>query len=129
MVSHDRLFRIDCSNEYPFLPLLKNMYSDEFDVEIMQYTGLHDKNGKEIYEGDIIPQEVVLSQKLDDGWERLIGKEIVNFQVVYDQSRALYALRSIEHGDRSFSLWKKPILNGEVIGNIYENAELLEVSQ
>lgn len=42
MISHEKLFSIDCSNEFPFLPLPKNMYSENLDVEIMQYTGMHD---------------------------------------------------------------------------------------
>jgi hypothetical protein len=42
MISHDRLFRLDCSNEFPFLPLLKNWYDHDLDVEIMQFTGLRD---------------------------------------------------------------------------------------
>jgi hypothetical protein len=76
--------------------------SDVGSKVFMQYTGLTDKNGKEIYEGDIVQFEALL-----DGEKK--GKARVFFQ------------------DGSF------IANGlmnnqiplEVIGNIYENPELL----
>lgn len=69
MVSHDELYKLDCSNEFPFLPLLTNMYSNSiipFDVEIMQFTGLRDRNGKEIYQESVIL--ITGEQELDYGY-------------------------------------------------------------
>lgn len=70
--------------------------------ELMQYTGLKDKNGKEIYEGDIMPVNG--------------GKYVV----VYSEDYARYCLQM--PSGRMFI----PSKNSEVIGNIYENPELLE---
>lgn len=70
------------------------------DFELMQYTGLKDKNGVEIFEGDIVKNhndEVTLLESLD--W------------IFYDYYEGLFMPE-----------------NFEVIGNIYENPELLEVS-
>jgi len=68
-------------------------------LSLLQYTGLKDKNGKEIYEGDI-----------------LYGNEDENDTVVYEENK--FILQPL--GDDSI-FWEK----SEVIGNIYENKELL----
>ena len=66
---------------------------------VEQFTGLRDKNGKEIYEGDIVT----------DG----VGK----YKIVYDLKLAGYQPYCIFRDD--------PENYCEVIGNIYENPELL----
>ena len=80
---------------------------DRNNVELMQYTGLLDKQGKEIYEGDIV--------KGHDSLEpvRIHGK--------VDFNDASFCIVS---GIGSFYRWMDYDI--EVIGNIYENSELLE---
>ncbi|MFL8969327.1 YopX family protein [Helcococcus kunzii] len=74
------------------------------EVVLMQSTGLKDKNGEEIFEGDIL--------KGDDG-------EFFYNSVVFDKEKAIF-MRS-----DSIELWEN-VEELEVIGNIYENPELLE---
>jgi uncharacterized phage protein (TIGR01671 family) len=74
-------------------------------VGIMQYTGLKDKNGKEIYEGDIIDAEYSGSSA---------GKYRNQVQY-FDESC------SFEFANSPMWTWE----NIEIIGNIHENPELL----
>jgi len=81
-------------------------------VKLMQYTGLKDKNGKEIYEGDI----------LIPGWTK---DEV--FIVVYDEKHARFSeKRSKNNLLRDGSLLTSKYNPREIIGNIYENPELLK---
>lgn len=111
------------------------------DVVLMQFTGLKDKNGKEIYEGDVI-QECNIGDKI---WEEFKKTAIVEKtptgKVYYDEEGCLFNVERIREGIVNFSdgsgksklfldhhdglyMWRK---DGriEIIGNIYENPELL----
>lgn len=101
---------------YPYIVITPNgqtAISDfpeyrKFDCELMQYTGLKDKNGKKIYEGDIIK--------------------------AYDHNEKIYYIQEIIYDKYGFfakdedGLWlieSYEYTIDEIIGNIYENPELL----
>lgn len=79
---------------------------------IGQYTGLHDKNGKEIYEGDIISYK-----------DRITDKEDI-FTIKYCNERASFILSNKTYDEMTINV-KNQIIVAKVIGNIYENKELL----
>ena len=81
-------------------------HTDFKDIELMQYTGLKDKNNKEIYEGDIV---TLHNSK---------------YKVIFNTKEARFVLRDDEFESEI------PFTNNnnermEIIGNIYENPELL----
>lgn len=97
---------------YKITPLILNESIDGLfipfgeDYELMQSTGLKDKNGKEIYEGDIVKLE---------GWNPSIC------EVTFD--RGGFCIRFGE--DDGYYPDIKYVEGNEIIGNIYENSELL----
>ena len=108
------------------------------DFILMQYTGLHDKLGKEIYEGDICridthgafpPYGNPDSDELT--FIAILAVEWWNGQFVFNANRYTY----LDNGGDdyiNFGWWvrsndhKTSLKQIEIIGNIYENKELLE---
>ena len=87
-------------------------------VELLQFTGLKDKNGKEIYEGDIVKTERAVYKDIS-----VIIWEYLEFKLKSVQELPQSSLHKFEYGNLS------PILKYfdlEVIGNIYDNPELLQ---
>ena len=83
-------------------------------IILMQSTGLKDKNGREIFEGDI------LACKTDD--------EVINLNIFWDEEHALFMFESKKYNEQEplAELVEDNTYPFEIIGNIYENRELLE---
>lgn len=84
------------------------------DIELMQYTGINDKNGVEIYEGDILKYKFLYDR-------RFKHVSLVKFMEI----EASFGIKDI-YGNE-IPLYRITANNYfEVIGNIYENKNLLE---
>ena len=89
---------------------------------IGQYTGLKDENGKKIFEGDII----------EFSYDVFVGNFdtfIAKGKVVFEEGAFYVKCLENERGtkDETYLLYSINIDTIEVIGNIYDNSELLEV--
>ena len=91
---------------------LKNIFTmqkKDTGIILMQYTGLHDKNGKEIYEGDIVGDK-------DIKWVIKWNLHRMGFSL-YPTNEQLYDEMPINVENK---------LGFEILGNIYDNPDLLE---
>ena len=85
-------------------------------LPLMQYTGLKDKNGKEIYEGDIITGNTSYENGNDDYDWTNENPCVVQW---HEKATGFFPLTLN-------SRWRCDLENIEVIGNIYEHAELFK---
>jgi uncharacterized phage protein (TIGR01671 family) len=104
-------YRPSSEDEFGMTPVLNETIAEinnDKDVVLLQYTGLKDKNGVEIYEGDICRN----GDWVSDAHTYDYREE----EVIYNENEA------------SFSGWNynEDGMTCEVIGNIYENKELLD---
>jgi uncharacterized phage protein (TIGR01671 family) len=111
----------DDSREFKYITCSQGVI-DWKDIILMQFTGLLDKNGKKIFEGDIVRTDSFYSQKLK------------NYIVRWDKYAAWHDLRCIEDKDdveflgtgvQNVTLYSSSEYNREVIGNIFENPDFL----
>lgn len=91
-----------------------------FEKSVGQYTGLNDKNGKEIYEGEICEKDDILYEII---WIDKLAKFCA--RVVKSES---VLIRNMPFPLQQYVIDGTLDCNLKVIGNIYENPELLEVT-
>lgn len=108
MVGNGDIWIIDedsCDNEW----IVNN------DLHLMQSTGVFDDECREIFEGDILGVES------DEG--------TLNVNVFWDEEHALFMFESEQHNEKEAlaELLEDNSYPFEILGNIYENPELLEV--
>lgn len=99
----------------------ESQYYDN-ECNVMQYTGLKDKNGKEIYEGDIINKHYdKIEPMTDEEKKMLLPGTVVSSAYIYgrDEYNQRYKVEIPDVYNIDY------IEEFEVIGNIYENPNLM----
>lgn len=108
---HPRANAFQVTNELSKLIVLHEVIPET----VGQYTGLTDKNGKKIFEGDIIKIRV---ETLTKGWDIIGVVKYYNasYGIAYENDQSFLAFNKASSNVRWY----------EVIGNIYDHPDLLE---
>lgn len=109
-----------CNNKYKDFIVTNGVYGEHYYPitelsSLGQYTGLKDKNGKEIYEGDIIGLSC---------WDGCLIAE-----VVYNEEETAFCLKLIDSkaiGTRSLGNWLSLGYEWAIIGNAHDNPEMMK---
>ena len=98
-------------------------------IVLMQFTGLYDRMGKEIYEGDVVNMKVLIvdydvNTEIDRTYTGVVA-------VIPSKGACMKRPKFIDRCEDDLTGWcdyNKPIAayRSEVVGNIYENPELME---
>jgi uncharacterized phage protein (TIGR01671 family) len=101
----------------PFQEATANTYYFVDPATVGQFSGLTDKNGKEIWEGDVLKRLHKTDDSKDGSWN--IGDEMYRGPVVYSESVCAFVIR------KGFDFKIEKATDLENIGNIHDNPELL----
>lgn len=110
-------YRFDGWGEHVCINEMFKECDGAFDYKVMQYTGLKDKNGKEIYEGDIV--------NLHDWGIHTSDNVIATAKIVWSDEFSKFDFEVIE-GDYIQDEYDRFRQSPLIIGNVYENPELLK---
>lgn len=118
-----RVWDEDNKRMYPAFDLVEYMYSSEDRQEelaptnvrkiLLDYTGFKDCKGAEIYEGDIVVNKSGVTWEIEWGEDKGAWRYVRGYRF------------ELNHKKTGFGLTYLASLTLEVIGNIYENPELL----